>query len=140
MHKTYNIKVDEKQLAILRDACDLIARLGIGQWREIINELPFQDDVNWTQFHQELDIIGARISKYTKDNVDGYASNLGIYNEDVRERARTAWDMHQVFRHRIAHDGLAGKEPEHYSVCYNSPVQASAECNLCEVIENESNN
>lgn len=103
--KTYKIELNEKQLAALSQACEVLARLGIGQWRDAFDKLPLdRDRLDYKHFNTDREVINSIVRKYLKNGVDGYNSSLSIYNEEVSEDAVIAWDMHQVFRKELAWD------------------------------------
>lgn len=102
--KKYKVELTELQLSTLSRAAEILARLGIGQWRDAFDWLPRQSDMNWSDYHADIDAIGKIISKYTSNRVDGYHSSLGIHHEDVSNTSKIAWDLYQSFRHELAWD------------------------------------
>ena len=82
--------------------------------------------------------IGKILSRYMIGCVDGYHSNLGIYNDEVRPEAKSAWDLYQVIRHRLAWDNAVAEgvidspdAPRNWTamlgVHYDKPMTSSAE-------------
>ena len=104
----YTIAVTAEQARIISDACELLARLGTGQWPEFIDYMPEP-----LAFHGRHDAVEALrpvmadlLRQYSPAGayIDGYQSHLGIFNELAARGAREAWDLHQVIRHRLAWD------------------------------------
>lgn len=134
----YTITLTERQLHILRYAADLMSRLGIGQWREVLGYLPISKDIDYNSYHRDIDFIGNILSSYTIGNVDGWRSNLGICNPDVREESRIAFDMVQVMRNTLAwerarREGRVNEDGsrnivEMMGVDYDDPFLTSQEC------------
>lgn len=133
---TYTLTLTPEQAQVLSHAAEIIARLGIGQFRDALEWLPtteFRPD-GW---HEDMETIGMLLSRHMKHNVDGYRSNLGINNKDVAEQARIAWDLYQVIRHRLSWDRAIEQgivqpgEPRKWlqmdSVNYDAPMKASTE-------------
>lgn len=133
---TYTLTLSKEQAQVLSQACEVLARLGIGQFRDALEWLPvteFRPD-GW---HEDMETIGMLLSKHMKHNVDGYRSNLGIHHKDVSEQARIAWDLYQVIRYRTAWDraieqgivkpGEQRKWPEMMQVHYDTPSKTSTE-------------
>lgn len=104
---TYTLRITTEQAHVLSRACELLARLGIGQITEGLREIPQVEDIDWSDFHDDCQAVCKLMSKYMPRRIDGWTSNLGIYNAD--KGAQRAWDLHQVLRHRLAWD-LAIKE------------------------------
>jgi len=102
--KKYKVELTEKQLSTLSAACEILARLGIGQWRGAFDRLPLSKNIEWSDYHEDIDAIGKVISKYMISKIDGYHSSLGIIHDDVSESSKVAWDLYQSFRHELAWD------------------------------------
>ena len=102
--KKYKVELTELQLSTLSIASEILARLGIGQWRDAFEWLPKRSDMDWPDYHDDIDAIGKIISKYTSGRVDGYRSSLGINHADVSSTSKIAWDLYQSFRHELAWD------------------------------------
>jgi len=100
--KTYNLTITEKQARALVDATDLLQRVQLGQWREIQDNLPLQKPIDYTEFHQDMRIIGAILSKHMIDGIDGGASSLGIGNKNLPESNGILYDLHRVIRRKLS--------------------------------------
>lgn len=101
---SYTLTVTTQQAMAISRACEIVARLGIGQFRDALECLPtvtFCPD-GW---HDDMDAIGERLSRHMHGNVDGWRSNLGIHHEKVSDESRVLFDLHRVIRHRLAWDG-----------------------------------
>lgn len=131
----YNLTVTKEQAEALIQATEILARLGIGQFRDALECLPTREflPIGW---HEDMDIIGKMLSRYIIGGVDGYRSSLGIHHKNVREPSRIAWDLYQVLRHRLAWDRAARegivesaksprKWPEMMQVHYDEPMKVS---------------
>jgi hypothetical protein len=121
--RKYEIKVSEKQVRIINAALDLYSRLLMGQWEEcVLSELHLSDNY---QCEQELRRIATEYKARPSPN--GF---YGISNERVHDNARTAWDMQQVFRHRISWDN----EPKGgWTVNFDKPMQTNPEVELAKI-------
>ncbi len=91
--KTYNLTITEKQARALVDATDLLQRVQLGQWREIQDNLPLQKPIDYTEFHQDMKIIGAILSKHMIDGIDGGASSLGVGQRHLTKCKDTLYDF-----------------------------------------------
>lgn len=103
MVKRYTIELTEHQAQTMATACEVLARLGIGQFRDALEKLP-TTEYRPQGWNDDMDTIGRMLSKHTIGNVDGWRSSLGIYHEKVREQSKDAWDLYQVIRHRLSWD------------------------------------
>lgn len=121
---TYTLRLTETQAKVLCTACEVLARLGIGQFRDALAHIPLDhhraaDEVlNW---HDDLDLIGDRLSRHTIGNVNGWNSSLSIFHPLVNPEARIAWDLFQVLRHRLVWD-----KGEDFSITLPASEQPSA--------------
>jgi hypothetical protein len=106
MEDKYKIIVNERQLGILTAACEILGRLGLGQWRDAIERLPLKDfkEMNWSEYHEDLNTIGQILSKHMKNNIDGYRSSFGVGSDKTPKGTDEAFDLMEVFRHRLSHD------------------------------------
>jgi hypothetical protein len=100
--KTYNLTITEKQARALVDATDLLQRVQLGQWREIQDNLPLQKPIDYEEFHQDMKIIGAILSKHMIGGIDGGASSLGVGHPDLPESNGILYDLHRVIRRKLS--------------------------------------
>lgn len=126
----YIIECNEAQMQILSGACELLARLGIGQFRGALEYMPtreFRPD-GW---NDDMDAIGRMLSRHMHCGVDGYSSSLGINHEKTPASARVSWDLHTAFRHRLALDRAAAEgvrdSSEMMGVHFDPPSNVSGE-------------
>lgn len=102
MTKTYTLTITEKQAWALQEATDLLQRVQLGQWREIEDNLPLQKPIDYEGLRNDFQIIGAILSKHMISNIDGYASSLGIGNENLPESNGILYDLHCVIRNKLS--------------------------------------
>lgn len=138
MTKTYTLTITEKQAKALVDATDLLQRVQLGQWREIEDNLPLKKPIDYKQFHNDLQLIGSILSNHLLDNIDGYASSLGIGHPELPESNSILYDLHCVIRNKLAWEraveqGIIESEdserkwPEMMTVDYDPPMKWSSE-------------
>ena len=53
MTKTYTLTITEEQARALQYATDVLQRVQLGQWREIINWLPLKNPIDYEELHQD---------------------------------------------------------------------------------------
>jgi hypothetical protein len=100
--KTYTLTITEEQARALQHATDVLQRVQLGQWREIVDWLPIQKPIDYNEFHQDQRIIGAILSKHMIDNIDGGASSLGIGHPDLPKENGVLYDLYCVIRRKLA--------------------------------------
>lgn len=134
--KRYIIELTEQQAQTIAQACEILARLGIGQFRDALEQLPTTAfrPYGW---NEDMETIGRMLSKHTISNVDGWHSSLGIHHAKVHEKAKDAWDLYQVIRHRLSWDraiaeGITDGKSRNWSggmmgVNYDEPHKTSAQ-------------
>lgn len=115
MSDTYTMTVTATQAAVISRACELLGRLGIGQWPEFIHCLP-GDAADQHAYELEEDlrpIMAAWFARYpigTRQTViNGWQSCLGVGNPDAAPDTDVAFDLHRVIRHRLAWDRATAK-------------------------------
>lgn len=98
--KTYTLEVSQNQLQQISLACELVARLGLGQISDIQKHLPFKkENVDWSKYHDALHEFMKEIgSELCHDG------NLGIHNSDVTESTKILFDIHGVARNQLSWD------------------------------------
>ena len=101
--RTYTITVTERQARIISNACELMARIGIGQWQEFLNYLPGANKMNWNDMREELLPIMERHLKPAV-GINGWNSSLGVGSEKSAPDTDEAFDLSAVIRHRLAWD------------------------------------
>ena len=109
-------------------ACELVARLGIGQWAEAIHFWPTPlryDHYTHTEALQPIvtdfmrqhpihpvlaeDRLQEQQSGLPPAVIDGYQSSLSIAGAKAPLHARSAWDLYKVINHRLAWDRVIGQ-------------------------------
>ena len=97
---TYTITLTATQAATISHACEVLARLGMGQYTDALECLPTKElcPDGW---HEDMQAIGHILSKH--------ANVHGLRYSQKHEARRTAmsnvaWDVYQVTRHRLAWD------------------------------------
>ncbi len=101
MSKTYTLTITARQAALIRDACEVLARLGMGQIRDALDHLP-TDEFRPTSFHETADTIVRMLEPLMKPSA--YYPNQSPYRQQQRENMEIAWDLYQVIRHRLSWD------------------------------------
>jgi hypothetical protein len=100
--KTYNLTITEKQARALMDATDLLQRIQLGQVREIEDNLPLKKPIDYDEFHKDMKIIGAILSKHMIGEIDGNSSSLGVGHQDLPESNGILYDLHRVIRRKLS--------------------------------------
>ena len=132
---TYTLTITERQACTISMACEVLARLGMGQFKDAFEHLPLRtQNLDWSAWHDDMEQISRILSKHMPGGIDGIRSSTGISNAD--EEARTAWDLHAVIRHRLAWDraiaegvtdGTKREWPAMMQVSYDEPMKYSEE-------------
>jgi hypothetical protein len=99
--KQYQVTLTEHHMQVISTACELLARVGIGQI-DFLDHLPLKDKYLFP--HEEKAQIREIIKNLTISGVDGWASNLGISSDNTDIESKRAWEIHQSFRHRLSWD------------------------------------
>lgn len=101
--KQYQLTVTAEQAQVLSDACELMARLRIGQFYDIVWKV-FPETLGSEKIdHEFVRGLFDRIAFELRDKPGHSGSDA-----DWSEPCKVAWDLHQVVRHRLAWD----KTPE----------------------------
>lgn len=133
--KTYTITLTEKQAQTISAACEVLARLGIGQFRDALEYLPLKEPFPGI-WHDEMQRIGKILQPMMLHDIDGWNSSLGIYHPQVRPNILVAWDIHKTIRHRLSWDaaiergdtdGTTRDWSKMMGVNYDEPSKASTE-------------
>ncbi len=88
------IDLTKKQAEIVAIACELLARIGIGQL-DILERLPLREPRDYGLWHRDLAAIRKLLSHHNIMGADGYNSSLGITMGEVSEEAKIAWDIYK---------------------------------------------
>lgn len=134
MERTYEITgLTLQQMQTLAQACELMARLGLGQWEEMQHHLPLpasQDGVG-DAFYAVNDRIRSTMHEELQRvmGLQGGAT-LGIYSDRASALTKRAWDLHKALRYRLdgdrARDQAAAGVAEDLTgrSVYRRPVEA----------------
>jgi len=102
MTKTYTLTIDEDQSRCIQNATELLSRVMGGQWNEMMDWLPLKKDIDWSEYHNDMEIIAAILSKHMKDGIDGRSASFGVGCPHLHKYHDIAWDLHQVLRHKMS--------------------------------------
>jgi hypothetical protein len=130
---TYTLHISEKQAQTISHACEVLARLGMGQFKDALECLPLKEYApdGW---HEDMEGIAHILKKHTTI-LHGVGSYHGISSAKTSPESKTAWDVYQVIRHQLAwdaakaegHPGEGETRPPSWSVVYDNPMKTSAE-------------
>lgn len=119
----YTITVTAEQAAVISSACEVMARLGIGQIWAALDKLPLKE--RWAGSWE----LREAVERVVADHING---GMGIHHKGVTWNARAAWDLHATIRHRLAWDRaiadgvVAPGQPRNWStmigVAYDQPL------------------
>lgn len=102
--RRYTLTITEAQARVIGDACELLARLGLGQWPEFLRHMPGQIPM---EYHNAIDRLLPEMAHLLSEHgpqgtaINGWNSNLGIGNRHVPEVAHIAFDLRAVIRHLL---------------------------------------
>ena len=113
--KKYNLTVSENQAQIIAKACDMLARIHIGNVECVADEFMTRRD--YLEIREILVGIHERIT-------GSCCGGPSISNPTVHHDGKAAWDICQAIKHRLTHDC---KVPATYSVYYQKPLQCGSE-------------
>lgn len=138
MSQQYTIKLTKNQLEVIQTATDLLTRIQLGQWDEIIQHLPIRKDVDHKSLYSDKRVIASILSQHLKDGMDGIFASFGVGNPELPESNSIALDIHHSIRHKLSweqavKDGIVATEdskrqwPEMMTVNYDPPMKWSKE-------------
>jgi hypothetical protein len=122
--RVYNLRLTEEQCRVILKSAEFYGRLALGQIKTAI-------DVYYG-FRNKVGGHTVQLDRYNyhcgelKSALTGLNANesYGIFNKEVDDSARVAWDIQQVVRHRLAWD----RTPEGgYTVDFGTPMKSSQE-------------
>ncbi len=116
----YLLEIDSEQAQIISKACELYARLHLGQLRVLVEE--FIGRMDCEKFWQLRD--GMKSLEYL---ITGFPNNSyqSIVSPSLSDCAKTAWDIYQVVRHKIVWTEHPEPKNGFRNVNYDEPLQTS---------------
>jgi hypothetical protein len=102
MTKTYTLTITEEQARALQYATDVLQRVQLGQWEEIVDWLPLKKPTDYTKLHEDRRTIGKILSEHMVEQIDGYGSSLGIGHPDLPKNNGVLYDLHCVIRRKLS--------------------------------------
>ena len=132
--KTYTLTITEEQARALQYATDLLQRVQLGQWEEIVDWLPLKRPTDYTQLHEDTRTIGNILCQHMVDEIDCPQVSLGVGHPDLPKSNGVLYDLHCVIRKKLAWEyaveqGIIENEdsprkwPEMMQVCYDDPMK-----------------
>jgi len=114
----YNVTLTEAQVSVISMACELVGRLRLGQFNDIVWKVYPETLGSQTVDHEKIRTLFDEISLELRKQ-RGHSGSDADWTDD----ARAAWDIHQVFRHRLSWD----KNPEgnNMNVHFDEPMPMS---------------
>ena len=130
MSRTYTITLNEAQAGTIQIACEVLARLGIGQFRYALEHMPTTEFIpdGW---YEDMNTVENILSRHMQPN------GKTPHQVHTREQHKAAWDLYTLVRHRLSWDhavdegrikpGEPRKWPEMMTVNYDNPHHTSKE-------------
>lgn len=117
--RTYTLTLTEGQALVLRDACELLARVHMGQFDSVVDEVVLHR-TGWTDIIWKAREIASELERAV------FPHGLSISSADIPDRSRVAWDLYQVVRGAIAWaDVPPGVPRPSWHVQYDDPMHTS---------------
>ena len=120
---TYHLHINEAQARAISHACEILARLGMGQFKDALECLPLKEyapDGWW----DDMEGIAHILKKHTTV-MHGVGAYHSIRSHKTSDTSKTARDLYQVIRHRLAWDAEPNWNP--MSVVFDQPMRTSPE-------------
>lgn len=102
MGKTYQVTMTEAQLKVVSEACDLLARIQLGQWTYAFDHLPIDKDIDWGIYHLVKDRIQSMTPLILEKGMDGVSGSYGVSHPSLPPQNGIAFDIRDVIRHKLA--------------------------------------
>jgi hypothetical protein len=120
---TYTLHLNEAQARTISHACEVLARLGMGQFKDALECLPLKEFCpdGW---HEDMEGIAHILKKHTTI-FSGVGAYHAIGSNKTSNASKTAWDLYQVVRYRLAWDAQPEGNP--MSVMFDQPHKTSPE-------------
>lgn len=120
---TYTLHINATQARAISTACEVLARLGMGQFKDALEHLPLRETMpdGW---HEDMEGIAHILKKHTTI-IPGVGAYLANVSHKTSDQSKTAWDIYQVVRHRLAWDARPEGNP--MSVMFDQPLKTSPE-------------
>lgn len=136
--KQYQVTVTKEQLEVISQACELLARVQLGQWDYMIDHLPLQKEMDYEKYHQLKDTIREMMPMILEDGMNGVNSSYGVANPNLPRSNGIAFDIRDVIRHKISWENAVEKGiieteessrkwPEMMYVNYDPPMHWGSE-------------
>lgn len=119
----YKITVTDEQAAVIRNALEFYARMGMGQFTEILH-LTYRKDVSSADRQDARELLDRVHKLLTKLPANAYN---GILQDEVDDFFRVAWEVMQTIRHRLAWDECP--EGNFQYVRFDAPYKMSKDNN-----------
>ncbi len=96
--KQYVLTLTETQAEVMNQALEVLARLGIGQFRDALYLMPLRPTADYSLMGSMVEIEKI-LRRHMNDNGLGPSMRAA-----ESEHTQVAWDMYQVIRHRLSWD------------------------------------
>ena len=101
----YKLEITRQQAKTINAACELAARLGMGQIFDLEDFLPMREDMDWSAWHETTREIKKLLRPFLHEKIRGSIhSYFSILSTDTKESAKVACDIHEVLRHALSWD------------------------------------
>lgn len=130
--KKYNLTITREQADVLSSACELLARVHMGQLGFVAESFLGKESAPFIALREALEEIEPLATEMHRN---AYHS---ISSKEIPDEARVAWDIYQVIRNRTSHDRADEKgTPKDFlhrgTRCYDTPMRFSEEQELPEM-------
>jgi hypothetical protein len=134
--KQYQVTLTKEQLQVITNACNVLARIQLGQWDIMFDELPVQKKLDYEKYHLIKDTLRQMMPMILADGMDGIHSSYGVANPNLPRENGIAFDIRDAIRYKLSWEeavekGLIESEdaprkwPEMMTVNYDPPMKWS---------------
>lgn len=138
----YVVELSPEQVAVLRRACEILARLHMSQFDMVFDEAMLREPAYsrnkehygsevynmWNEVRDRLDEIKVLL---TPDIPRG--AYYGIHSSEISDVARVAYDIQQVLRHCQSWEEHPLEKGEFQTVSYDTPYRTSTKQQLAKI-------
>jgi len=122
----YTLELTENQAAVIQRACEIYMRLCIGQLEHVL-DVTIWGEAEVKEVHAiEANRVRA-FSDALKYEMFGFQPQESWGVHQAPNRVRTAYDVLQVIRHRLALDIRPLNEQNKWNINYNTPIKCGDE-------------
>lgn len=101
MNRTFTVELTANQMKYIAEACEVMARIQMGQVHEIVNILPLKPELTSLEKQGLKDRLSQLMTAVLPNSMDGYCTSFSVGHPILPESNGVLWGVADTFNYEV---------------------------------------